>query len=57
MGVGVSLTDLQLPLDAAFAPLPEVHLRLVVLGHHLHKLPGEHSMLGGRHEGLRGGPN
>ena len=50
---GCGLTDLQLSLDPPFAPLPEVHLRLVVLGHHLHKLPGEHGMLGGGREGGR----
>lgn len=42
------LTDLKLSLDASFTPLPEVHLGLVVFGHHLHKLPGQHCILGGK---------
>lgn len=42
----LSLTDLELSLDASFTPLPEVHLSLIVFGHHLHKLPGQHCMLG-----------
>lgn len=40
-----SLTDLQLSLDTTFTPLPEVHLGFVILGHYLHKLPGQDSML------------
>lgn len=40
-----ALTDLQLSLDTAFTPLPEVHLGFVILSHDLHKLPGQHSML------------
>lgn len=39
------LTDLQLPSDAAFALVPEVHLGLVVLSHHLHKLLGQDGLL------------
>ena len=38
-------TDLELPLDPPFAALTEVHLGLVVLGHHLHKLPGQDRVL------------
>lgn len=44
-GMWESLTDLQLSLNATFTPLPEVHLGFVVLGHYLHKLPGQDSML------------
>lgn len=40
-----ALTDLQLSLNATFTPLPEVHLGFVILGHYLHKLPGQDSML------------
>lgn len=47
---GLSLTDLELSLDASFTPLPEVHLGLVVFGHHLHELPGQHRMLCGQKE-------
>lgn len=45
-----ALTDLQLPLDAALATLPEQRLRLVVLGHHLHKLVCQHGVLQGTGE-------
>lgn len=41
----MSLTYLQLSLDSSFASFPKGHLSLVVLGHDLHKLPGEHSVL------------
>ncbi len=41
----LSLTYLQLSLDPSFASLPKRHLSLVVLGHDLHKLPGQHSVL------------
>lgn len=41
----VSLTYLQLSLDPSFASFPKGHLRLVVLGHDLHKLPGQHCVL------------
>lgn len=45
---GVTRTDLQLPLDPPFAAFTEVHLRLVVFGHHLHKLAGEDGVLWGQ---------
>lgn len=38
-------TDFELPLDSPFAAFTEVHLGLVVFGHHLHKLPGEDGVL------------
>ena len=41
----MSLTYLQLSLDPSFASFPKRHLRLVVLCHDLHKLPGQHCML------------
>ena len=44
----LQLTDLQLPLDAALAALAVVRLRGVVLGHHLHELPGQCGVLGAR---------
>ena len=44
-------TDLELPLDPPFAALTEVHLGLVVLGHHLHKLPGQDRVLRGQGQG------
>ena len=44
-------TDLKLPLDPPFAALTEVHLGLVVLGHHLHKLPGQDGVLWGQGQG------
>lgn len=44
-----SLTYLQLSLDPSFAFLPKGHLCLVVLGHDLHKLPGQHRMLSKSH--------
>ena len=44
-------TDLELPLDPPFAALTKVHLGLVVLGHHLHKLPGQDGVLRGQGQG------
>ena len=48
----LQLTDLQLPLDAALAALAVVRLRGVVLGHHLHELPGQRGVLGARDGGI-----
>lgn len=42
-------TNFKLPLDSPFAAFTEVHLRLVVFGHHLHKLPGEDRVLWEQH--------
>lgn len=39
-------SNFKLPLDAPFAAFTEVHLSLIVLCHHLHKLPGEDGVLG-----------
>lgn len=47
----LQLTDFQLPLDAALAALAVVRLRGVVLGHHLHELPGQRGVLGARDGG------
>jgi hypothetical protein len=38
-------TNFKLPLDSPFAAFTEVHLSLVVFGHHLHKLPGKDRVL------------
>lgn len=45
------LTDLQLPLYPAFAPLPVVTLCRIVLRHDFHKLPGQRGVLGVRDRG------
>lgn len=42
-----SLTDFQLPLDAALAALPVVRLGGVVFRHHLHKLARQCGVLEG----------
>lgn len=39
------LTYLQLSLDPSFASFPKGHLGLIVLGHGLHKLPGQDCVL------------
>lgn len=44
-GFSASLTDFQLPLDAAFAALPVVRLGGVVLRHHLHELARQRGVL------------
>lgn len=41
----VPLTYLQLSLDPSFASFPKGHLSLIVLGHDLHKLPGQNRVL------------
>lgn len=41
----VPLTYLQLSLDPSFASFPKGHLSLIVLGHDLHKLPGQNCVL------------
>lgn len=38
-------TDFELPLDSPFTAFAEVHLSLVVFGHHLHELPGQDGVL------------
>lgn len=43
----VSLTDFQLPLDAALAALPVVRLGGVVFRHHLHELARQRGVLEG----------
>lgn len=40
-----SLTYLQLSLYPSFASFPKGHLRLIVLCHDLHKLPGQNGVL------------
>lgn len=41
----VPLTYLQLSLDPSFASFPKGYLSLIVLGHDLHKLPGQNRVL------------
>lgn len=52
------LTDLQLPLYPAFAALPVVTLRRIVLRHDFHELPGQGGVLGvqDRRTGVRPKP-
>lgn len=46
-----SLTDFQLPLDAALAALPVVRLGGVVFRHHLHELARQRGVLEGKQAG------
>lgn len=38
---GFLASDLKLPWDSLFAALTDIHLGLIIFGHHLHNLPGQ----------------
>lgn len=52
-GFPASLTDFQLPLDAALAALPVVRLGGVVFRHHLHELARQRGVLEGNRQEVK----